>query len=110
MRRAAARQTAFAIALRIWCHVRARKQKWLSRSLRPNGISLVRDWKACAEISVANRIHRIDRRDARRGSYIRRYTAAQCEEDRGYDASPWKLNQTPPMQATHYTTPRRGAP
>ena len=68
-------------------------------------ISLIRDRKTRAEISVANGIHRISRCDARRGNQIRRSTAAQCKEDRGYNASPCKPNQTPPMQSIHNILP-----
>jgi hypothetical protein len=64
-------------------------------------MSLIVDRKTRAEIRVANGIHRISRCDARRGHQIRRSTAAQCKEDRGYNASPRKPNQTPPMQSVH---------
>src|SRR6185295_15276542 len=101
-----------AIARPFWLHVRARKQERLicrfARFARFAGlarISLIPDRETRAEISVANGIHRISRCDARRGRQIRRSTAAQCKEDRGYDASPRKPNQTPPMQSVHNILP-----
>jgi len=98
-----------AIALRIWCHVRARKQKWLRRSFRPAGICLVRDWKARAEISVAT--ESIASTGATPAAGVNSTFHSRPMRGRSrLRRRPWKLNQTPPMQATHYNYSSRGAP
>jgi hypothetical protein len=82
-----------AIAPLLRLRVGAWKDKGLSRSPRPAGLSLARERKTRTEVGAANGVRRVERRDAGRRRHIRCYTTDQCKTKRSRNAQAWNIEQ-----------------